>query len=76
MPKGYGGDEYSDRDVEILKRSLGVGGRATSGAGHNPPQDLSRIGNDPYLGQLGQAGLTELPADDRDLSEIRRKFEE
>lgn len=76
MPTGYGGDEYGSDDVETLKNALGIGGRATSGAGHIPPGELSRIGNDPYLAQIASERPQVDPVDKRDLGEIRRNFDE
>lgn len=38
MPRGYGGDEYSDEDVRRLRKALGArGGAATSSGLHGAP---------------------------------------
>ncbi|MFN3693116.1 MAG: hypothetical protein ACK4SL_03430 [Candidatus Paceibacteria bacterium] len=54
---------------------IGIGGRATSGMGHNPPRKQVYLGNDPYLAITAASVQKELPPDDRDLSDILRRNE-
>ena len=54
---------------------IGIGGRATSAAGHNPPRKPVYLGDDPYLAKVAARVQGKAPLDNRDLSDILRQNE-
>lgn len=59
MPRGYGGDEYSAKDVEILRKALGAGGQAATKSGQTAALHRGAVKGyiDDGLGDVEQSPL-------------------